>query len=983
MSEVKVSSWIKDIYPFLNNPAAVQRASLMRLRDIKDGKVDVPDATSPFAWLIETSAVNTAAFLEANELSTRRQYPSVAQTLDDIYLHMSDKDYIDRFATPATTKFKILIEKRALEKALVLDPLTGVSKVTIPRNTEFVIEGIAFSIQYPIDIKKLNHGGFQVTYNTDVESPLEILTTNQVENEFITPENGNTFLLLTVPAQQFWIKTVETTITSIKAFNKNIKFDDSFYYVRIFIKTYSGGSKWHEIKTTHTDQVYDPEVPTAVLKVTANNLNVFIPQIYFSNGLASGKIRIDIYQTKGNISLNLATFNPNSFIAKWQAIDSADVTQEVANFRNISEIIIYSKDVVNGGSLELSFEELRRRVINGTTGARNLPITNVQIEDSLKSNGFNIVKNVDVVTNRTFLATRELIKPFDEKLITAAATSTQSLIFTMKEIALHPFVYNNGARITLSPKIIYKNNNGQLEVVSAQVLNDIVQDIENNKVEDAAKKINSEDYVYSPFHYCLDATEDDFKVRPYYLDNPKADIRQFIDNNDTTLLEANTELYWFTRTEFGYRLTVQVKGNENYKQIPDASIFAQLYFKPKGEVSSAFVNGTLQARTQEGGAVFSFDFITNFDLELGDNKENFIYLNNFLMANLLNNPTGAKLKQDFNLIYGTYDKISASWVAQKIDNNLGQFILPNQGYAITEESFRLEFGQYLENLWAGSRSFPSINNYEKYTVDEPDRYDEDVFEVDPVTKTIFHLDANNNVFYKILHNKGDIRYDDKGEIVYRHRAGDLVRDSNGQPKALNQIEVARQVDLMVVEGSYYFSTDISSSIYKSNFVSAIVDWITDDLERLKSQTLEETFIYFYPVTSMGNLKVIGENGISTYVKAGQSFKVRLFVKEQVMKNGDLRNNLTNSTVKIIDEELKSNLVSISNIETKLSRAYGGDVISVELSGLGYPANHQVVTLIGGGDRLSIKKKITAQTDGKLIVEEDVTVEFISHTKSYI
>lgn len=391
----------------------------------------------------------------------------------------------------------------------------------------------------------------------------------------------------------------------------------------------------------------------------------------------------------------------------------------------------------------------------------------------------------------------------------------------------------------------------------------------------------------------------------------------------------------------------------------------------------------MQARTQEGGAVFSFDFITNFDLELGDNKENFIYLNNFLMANLLNNPTGAKLKQDFNLIYGTYDKISASWVAQKIDNNLGQFILPNQGYAITEESFRLEFGQYLENLWAGSRSFPSINNYEKYAVDEPDRYDEDVFEVDPVTKTIFHLDANNNVFYKILHNKGDIRYDDKGKIVYRHRAGDLVRDSNGQPKALNQIEVARQVDLMVVEGSYYFSTDISSSIYKSNFVSAIVDWITDDLERLKSQTLEETFIYFYPVTSMGNLKVIGENGISTYVKAGQSFKVRLFVKEQVMKNGDLRNNLTNSTVRIIDEELKSNLVSISNIETKLSRAYGGDVISVELSGLGYPANHQVVTLIGGGDRLSIKKKITAQTDGKLIVEEDVTVEFISHTKSYI
>ncbi len=977
MSDIKVSQWIKDIYPFLNNPVAIQRASLLRLRDIKDGKIDTPDATSPFAWAIETSAVNTAAFLEANELSTRRQYPSVAQTVEDIYLHMSDKDYVDRFATPASTNFFILIEKNALEKALVLDLNTGISKVTIPRNTEFVIEGIAFSIQYPIDIKKLNHGGYQVTYNTDKESPLQVLTTNQVEYEFITPQNGHNFLLLKVPAQQFWIKSVETTLTSVKTFNKNIKFDDYFYYARIFVKNYLTGNEWFEIKTTHTDQAYDPNVATAVLKVTPNNLNVFIPQIYFTNGLASGKIRIDIYQTRGAINLNLASFNPNSFIAKWQAIDTNDITQEVANFRNISEIIIYSKDVVNGGTLELEFEELRRRVINGTTGSRDLPITNVQIEDSLKSNGFNIVKNVDVVTNRTFLATRELIKPFDEKLITAAATSTQSLLLTLKEIAKHPFVHDNGLRVTLSPKLIYNNNNGQLEVVSAQVINDIL----NSSAEDAAKKINNADYVYSPFHYCLDATNDDFKVRPYYLDNPTADIRQFIDNNDSTLLEANTQLFAFVRTSFGYRLTVQVKGNENYKQLPDSSLFAQMYFIPKGELSPAFLNGDFISRTTEGGAVFSFDFYTNFDLELGSDNKSYLYLTSFIMSNLLGQPVGANLKQDFNIIFGSFDQISASWIPQQIDNHIGQFLLGNFGYAITEESFRLEFGQYLENLWSGSRSFPSINNYRKYDIDIPARYQEDVYEEDPVTKTIFHLDANNNVYYKIKHKKGDIIYDENGAIVLESKAGDLMRDANNKPIPIDSVEIARQVDIMVVEGSYYFSTDVSSSTYKSNFISAIVDWVIDDLARLKKQTLEETFIYFYPVTNMGNLRVIGENGTATFIKAGQSFKVRLFVKEQVMNNGDLRNNLTNSTIRVIDEELKSNLISISSIESRLKDVYGSDVMSVELSGLGGTSNHQVITLIGNGDRISIRKKITPQSDGKLIVEEDVTVEFVTHKKS--
>jgi hypothetical protein len=107
----------------------------------------------------------------------------------------------------------------------------------------------------------------------------------------------------------------------------------------------------------------------------------------------------------------------------------------------------------------------------------------------------------------------------------------------------------------------------------------------------------------------------------------------------------------------------------------------------------------------------------------------------------------------------------------------------------------------------------------------------------------------------------------------------------------------------------------------------------------------------------------------------------LFVNEQVLRNGDLRNTLTNSTIRTIDSELSNSVVSISDIETKLGKAYGSDVIAVEVSGLGGTANHQVITLIGNGDRISIRKNITPQSDGKLIVEEDVTVEFVTHKKS--
>ena len=971
MANIKISESIADVSQILLNPSAIQRLSLRRLRDIKDGLIDVPDATSPFAYTLENSAINTAAFLEANEAAVRRQYPSVAQTVSDLYLHMSDKDFIDRFATPATGVFYIMIEMNALERALVYNQVTGISKVVIPRNTEFKIEDVSFSIQYPIEIKKLSHEGYQVTYDTSAESPLEVLKSNIVQKEFIEPKQGIKFLRLTIPTQQFWIKSVKSTLTAAKLFKKKISYDDNFYYARVFFKNNVTNNKWREIRTTHTDQVYDPTIITASLKVEPGTLEVFIPQIYFSTGVISGDIRIDVYQTRGKINMSLANYSMDNFTASWKTIDENDATAEVASFRSISDIIIYSLDTINNGTGSLSFSELRRRVINNTIGSRNLPITNVQIEDSLTSNGFSIVKDVDVVTNRTFLATKELINPFDERLITAAATSMQSLIITMREAAKHPAVFNNGDRITLTPDIVYRLDNGQMQIVSATQVSNILSGDPDN----AAKMVNSNQFVYSPFHYVMDATESQFRLHPYHMDSPVADIRQFIDNNDSTMLEANTSNFSINRTTFGYRLTVQVKGNTTYKTLSDDRLFAQMYFVPVGEVSKAFLNGQLISRTKDGGAVFIFDFITKFDI----NSEHTLFLDSFTMANMLDQPVGAKLLQDFNVIYGTYDIVSINWNQNEIDTHLGQFMLSDKGYAITEESFRIEFGKHLKNMWAGCRSFTSPNQYKRYEVDIPETFPDDVFEVDPTTGTIFKLDSNNNVIYNYKHKKGDIVYAEDGSIRYAHRIGDIVYNNEGLPIPTSELESARQVDILVVEGPYYFATDPSSSIYKTSFVAAMVDWIVDDLERLRSQVLEETFIYYYPKTNMGSVQVIGENGTATYVQASQSFRVRLFVNDQVMKNSELRDSLTRTVIKTIDAELKKTVIAISNIESNIKVEGGADLLAIEVSGLGGVSNYQAVSMINIGDRLSIRKRLTTQSDGKLIVEEDVTVEFVRHS----
>lgn len=973
MSDIKVADWIKDVKPILYNPTAIRRLSLQRLRDIKDGLIDAPDATSPFAWSIENSAVNVSAFIEADMIFTRRQYPASAQTVEDIYPHMSDKNYVDRFATPSHAEFYLMIEERALERAFVPDPVTGISKLIIPRNTEFVIDGYHYSIQYPIEIKRLNLRSYQVTYDTTQASPLTVLTTNVLETSAVRPRRDLSFLRIKIPTDQFWIKSITQPLTSAKLFKKTIEFEDSFYYARAYYKNNQSGSKWVEMKTTHTEQTYDVTVPTATLKVLPGALEVFIPQIYFSSGAISGTVRIDIYQTKGAVSLSMLNYSQDSFKVNYRAVDKTELTSEVSRLAGIAEQFVYSSSVINGGTNELEFEELRRRVINDTIGARDLPITNVQIEDSLKSNGFNIVKHVDVVTKRTFLATRDLIPPFDERLITSAATNMQALITTMSEMAKHPAVYDNGERITLTPDVVYRLDNGRMEVVSAAT----IMAIANADPDEAAKRVNAEQFVYSPFHYVVDSQDQENTLRPYYMDSPTTDIRNFIDNNETTQLQANTEEFSLLKTSFGYRLTVKVRGNEAYKQIADDRLFAQMYFVPEGEVSAAFNNGQLVTRTDDGGAIFIFDFATKFDIEVKDG-EHLLGLSSFTMANLTGRITKSKLFQDFRIIFGTYDKFNPAWEAHSIDNHIGQFMLSNHGYAITEESYKLKFGVFLKNLWAGSRSFPSGQNVLRYDHDIPLLYAEDRFKVGEDGE-IFHLDDNNNVVWNFEHRKGDPVLDEEGNPRYQHRKNDIVKDPvTGEPVPISQLEVARQLDILVVEGPYYFATDPSSSRYKDSFVAAMVDWIIVDLERILKQGLDQTFIYYHPKSNMGNLQVVGENGQLIYINANQSLKVRLFVKEQVIRNSELRNSITRDAVKIIDSEFKKNTVAISNIEAEQRDAFGPDVLGIEVSGLGGTANYQALSMLSIGDRLSIRKRLTAQPDGKLIVEEDVTVEFIQH-----
>ena len=972
-TSANAKSLMQQVAQYKYNPANIQRAVLDYLRNITDGKIDVVDPTNPFVFALESSAVNTAAFIMDNETNTRKQYPSAAQTQEDLYLHMSDKDYIDRFATPAKTMFKMLIDLNELKNKMVLDPATGIKKVIIPRNSEFLIAETIFSLQYPIEIKQLTHGGFQVVYNTEQISPLQPLNTNMINWEIRTyPVSKQKMMYLEFEVHQFNIQSYKGDLLISTGYKKELTFKDQYYYCRVYFKNNATQNKWREIKTTHTDQVYDIHDPTAVLKVLPGKLQVMIPQVYFTTNQLSGSIRVDIYQTKGELNLLLENYKPSAFSANWLAIDKESIDQATAAFQVIDSVFVYSNQSVVGGKNEVDFETLRQRVIKNSIGSHELPVTNVQIETALENSGFEIVKNIDVVTNRVFLATKELPAPFDEKLVTAGAASIESLVASVDQLKTHALVHNNGSRITLTPDIVYTNENGIIKMLPEPERQALLAMSPDLLTDEIAKK----DYLYTPFHYVLDTSVDTFEVRPYYLDKPEVVTCQFVSQNESTQLQVNTHNYSIIKTDFGYKLFVETISNDEYKNLDDSLVHVQLSFYASGETNQAYYNGILVGRTDTNERIYEFNILSKFDI---DDKD-YLWLESFYILTQGSQSLSSKLEQNFNIYYSTSAILNGNWSPRQEDTELGLFMLPSRIAFINKEVITLKFGTALNNLWSSSRSIPAASPYQKYTADIVAIYPEDIYKKDPVTGDIFTFDANGNIVYNLLHKKGDPVLSANGDTVYSHRAGDIVLDATGKPIATSQNTLVRQIDLMFIDGVYYFANDIASTTYKHTVVSTIVSWITFDLAKLSQRLLEQTKLYYYPKTTMGVIRVMAESGVATSIDAAQRFTVRLYVSDTVYDNVSLRNALALNTIKVIDKNLKNTTISVSSITSDLKHSYANDVIAFKVFGFGNEQNYQMLSILNSGERCSIKKKLVALPDGKLIVAEDVTIEFFKHDR---
>lgn len=733
---IAIDNIVKRLEEYKFNPSGIQDQVLEVLKEVHGREKEIIDATNPFVSLLEVSSVNTSLFLQEAVINLRQQYSSLAQTEKDLYRHMTDNDYINRFSKPTNSVFKIAVQLNDIENNLTPLPGTKYLKATMSRNTEFSIDGIIFSLQYPVDIKKYSNGQILISYDTSVISPIKNLSTNIINFKVNRDEEGVDWLFFDLETSQFSIKSEEFIIHSSLTFSKDIPFDDEYYFCRVWTKK---GSVWEEIVTTHSDQIYDPTKPTSILKVTTNNLNISIPSIYTKSGLVTNVIRVDIYTTKGEMTLDLSSYAISDFSVKLKSIDDNEDSDAVSNMLRLN-FFSYSTDFIDGGSNGISFEELREKIINNTVNNRQLPITNVQIEEYVNTEGFTLVKEVDVITNRIFLASRNLPRPIDKNILNPAALGIETFVFKINDTLNDKIVINDN-RVTIKSNSLFRYSNGKITILSQAEINNLTLLDKNDLVEE----INENNYVYNPYYYVLDESLDNFVVQAYDLDSPNAKYLNFKEHNEESGLVVNTDTYKLIKIETGYKLTITTIAGNLYKSLTQQQVATQLTcLDLLGNLYS--INGT-EINIEEGeDKTFEFLIETNHDI----NKDNLLNITNAEQKvtdlESIEKTFYTNLDTVFNITYLTNSLVDNSIETKSYYVNTGAIPEGNTFYPIVRETLSIQFGKVLSNLWTRSKIRPTDDSStRKHLIDVPLLHQDDVYNEDPDTGSFINLETGSTL----------------------------------------------------------------------------------------------------------------------------------------------------------------------------------------------------------------------------------------------
>lgn len=953
----------------LRSPLNISMMVLDEIQDRLGGNRIIADVNSPFCHLLEFGSSINAATITAVDEKFPQLYAARAESMDDLYHHMSDFDYLAMYSNPSQTTITLAFPKKYfIDNALNYNE--NYKKVTIPKDTVFLIGRYYFGLYYPIDIliNSYTHT-FTVLYDTSVDNPLHALTQNVI-NKIDTTYGSLDYLVIDFPIYQFAKSTVEDSTVAETGYVKRIVYNNNFYACRIF---YFKDGEYHEMHQVQSRIIYDATEPTAFIRLYPDEqtLKIHVPQIYFDKGMMGSKILIEMYTTMGSLDIDTTNIAGSSIQANF-ALKSRETTEYSAILKNLPFDLVMklSSTKISGGSTAIDVDTLRNRVVNDLLYEK-VPITENDMMAYLGDKGFYLKKYLDNVTDRVYHAYR-VLEDGNGGIIPSSTLKMRMLGSYADTYAT--FLLQSDQSITVLPTTIYKYIEEADDVVPLS--NEELRKIsEMDKIE-LAHTLNNSQYMRTPFHVRFDLSDSWPKAVSYNLLTPEVTSVIFEGENfniTARMMTFEASIRHLNDGVGGYEVLMSVYKSDDLANIAPNDLLVYVTVKT---TDNYWVG--LQAtyiRSTDTRDIYGFQIATNYHIDARDH----LGITNFQSENFSLAEHSVELEQNWNVVFMVrksafplnYDEAEQKISLGVPSSYMGEFVAMDRQY------LTLHLGHNLSRVIKNDIEISTTSRvYATWDHNVPRTYTQDVYARDENGNMIVEFDAEGYPVIKKEHVIGEEMLDEAGQVIYQHKIGDVRYGSNGQPILAVDRNKVFYTDLMFIDAKVFASEKPTELEFASNMPSLLESYFSV-ISNLQENLLERTYMYFRCVKSTGTAKFnLGDGNISKQ-NLEMSFAINCYVPSYVKSNDRIQQEIISMTCDAIESAIKTKTISMMDIFEYVKNKLSDYIDHFSLLGINGSVTNQTFVIMDEDAQPSIRHELVVTEDNILQLRKSIQMNFVA------
>lgn len=944
---------LNNIKNLIYNPALMQKEILDLMANYENGKYIVSDPNNPFMLLMEASAINaSSAVQEANNI-IRKKYLSLAKEDEDIYHHFYEDILTNIFCQPAEAVIDFYVPVMDLRNNGVRPDGRDYYEITIPTNSVITVLDTQYCILNDIVIRLYDNGETYVEQLLNPENDLAYNDIGTLSSTIINTKQTTATIFFRTKVKQVSIQTITKNIIVAEGFTQLIPITDEYVFSNIFYKNISTNNVYKPLRKTHSDEYINPNIPCCYISVYDKQLLYRIPDPYIIEGNISGVVKIDIYTSKGNLYEPINKLDTSDFSLKLGDIGKSSSALAASKVT----IVCHSQFLVNGGKNAQAFADLKNNLIQQGYVTQNLPITDKQIGTSGELYGYSIIKNLDVLTNREYLALKSL-PTFTSKYVYAK----QDVFFNtvhldLKALKTNKYVTITSELVIIKSNAIFKLTNGQVTIADST----ITTTLKDMPAVRLIQHMKENTYFYTPYYYFIRNDGLNTLISVYELDIPAINSYRILEKNNNIDVSVNIDRYLIEKTTRGYILYFTVIGNSKFDQLRPDCFYIQAQIALFGGKQSAY-------------------FDCGYDKDLGYyflEIESDMDVNQDDLIKITNGVSDLAVKRvplTFNI---TLHLCTRDPAVADITGYLQAEVRTNGVVVLSKERFNVTVGYRYDNIHTNGILTYGKDKYKTYPEDVKEVYKENIYDIDPITGSAFNCNLetdSHGLDFNLKFRKGEVVKDIEGNEVYRYRKGDVILDESGLPviDTINGLEYF--IDICMLELEFAIANTMDYKNYLKETMEILRNYVTVEIPAINNRLLENTKIKYKSYKSASPVFL----NFNKVVKS-TSYVIRPTIMLYFINTTDIPLD-TLETYKttignIINTYLDYTQIKLEQIKNDIKQKVSENIVSVKLEGLDAD-NSEVIVLDDPNKKLTLGKVLDLNLNNEFVVKYDINIVIV-------